>query len=100
VRGRSTIGVLGRRKDLANLRLPHVPGVRTPEVIDPEKSTLQQIGPEPGGIVRGEEQPAHLLHDDHRALKQFIAGQLDDQMTRPARGIKGDQNLRQLRHPD
>ena len=88
--------VVGRRKHLSNLAFPDIPRVRAPEVVHPEEAALQQVRPELRGILGAEEQPAHFLHDDDRALKQLVVGQSHDEMIRLAGAIEADGDLREL----
>jgi hypothetical protein len=78
----------GLGKHLANLCLPDLPRVRAPEIIHPQEAALEQVRPEFGRILAREEQPAHFLHDDDRALKQLLVCEADDEMTRLARASK------------
>src|SRR4029434_3346720 len=82
--------VIRRREHFSNLGLPDLPGVRAPEISDPEEAPLQQVRPEPGRILAAEEQSPHFLHDDDRALKQLVVGQAHDEMSRLSVGIEAD----------
>jgi len=89
--------ILHRGKHLANLCLPHLPGIGSPEVVHPEKAALQQVRLERLGILGREEQTADLLHQDDRTLVQLLAVQANDEMVRLPGGVLADGDLRQFR---
>ena len=87
---------LARGQRLSDLRLPDVPRVLAPEIIDPEKSTLDEIVVQMRRILRIQIQRADLLHDDDPTPVQLVVAEVDDRVVVPAARIAAHRRLRQL----
>src|SRR5207245_141151 len=64
-------GIRLRGQRLAELSLPRLPGVLSPEVVSPEESSLEEIVAKRRGFRLVEIRPARLGHHDERASEQF-----------------------------
>jgi hypothetical protein len=57
-----------RRQRLAQLVLPHIPGVLAPEIVGPQKPAAQQIVLQVGGLQLVKVGATRLGHHDERAV--------------------------------